>query len=130
MTKILSGLLLILSLGSCYRSAPEASFNMSLVISADSMVTLLTDLHTADGIINLSKDKKKPIGHLSTDYFEAVLQKHRIDRAIFEESMRYYAFHTEELNEIYEQVIINLSKKESIVYPEKETDTASHSALP
>jgi len=130
MTKIFSGLLLILFLGSCYRSAPGNSFDMDLVITADSMVTLLADLHMADGIITALKDQKKSIDHLSTEYFEAVLQKHAIDRKIFEESMRYYAFHTEDLNEIYERVIINLSKKESLIHSEIKADTLSHDTLP
>ena len=130
MTKIFSGLLFIFFLGSCYPSAPEIPFDMKLVITADSMVTLLTDLHTADGIITLLKDQKKSIDHLSNEYFEAVLQKHMIDRKKFEESMRYYAFHTEDLNEIYERVIINLSKKESLIHSEIKADTASSDTLP
>jgi hypothetical protein len=35
--------------------------------------------------------------------------------------MRYYAFHTEELDEIYERVIIDLSKRESMALPGKDT---------
>jgi len=120
MKNILGWLCLLLSLGSCYRSAPDPSFNMTLVIPADSMVTLLTDLHTADGIVSTLKDKKKPVEQLSTEYFEAILKKHAIGRDVFEESMRYYAFHAEKLNEIYEQVIINLSKQESWFQPQQE----------
>jgi hypothetical protein len=117
MTKILTGLLFIFALGSCYHTTPDPSFDMSLVIPADSMVTLLTDLHLADGVINTIKVKEKSIGHLSNEYFSAVLDKHKIGRDTFDESLRYYAYHTEELNKIYEKVIVNLSKIESIVPP-------------
>ena len=130
MTKILSGFILILILGSCYRTEKDPSFNMNLVLPADSMVTLLTDLHLADGVIIMLKDKKQPIKHLSNEYLEAVLQKHSVDTDQFEESMRYYAYHTEELDDVYERVITELSKKESLVISKKETDTISNDSLP
>jgi hypothetical protein len=68
----------------------------------------------ADGVINTIKLKDKSLGHLSTEYFSAILEKHRIGRDTFDESMRYYAYHTEELNQIYEKVIVNLSKIEGM----------------
>jgi hypothetical protein len=114
MVKILSRLLIILALYSCYHTAPDPSFNKNLVIPADSMVSVLTDLHLADGVINTIKLKDKSITHLSTEYFSEILDKHKIGRDTFEESLRYYAYHTEELNKIYEKVIINLGKIESM----------------
>lgn len=129
MAKVLSGFLLVFILASCYHSAKEPDFNMSMVLPADSMVTLITDIHLADGIVNMLKDKKKTVKPLATEYFEAVLKKHAISRDIFEESMRYYAFHTEELNEIYERVIIDLSKKESMVIPRKDQATPADSLV-
>jgi hypothetical protein len=114
MVKILSRLLIVLALCSCYHVAPDPSFNKNLVIPADSMVTLLTDLHLADGVITTIKLKDKPLNHLSAEYFAVIMEKHKIGRDTFEESLRYYAYHTEELNKIYEKVIVNLSKIESI----------------
>jgi hypothetical protein len=121
MKKIFGAFLLLISLGSCYHTAPDPAFDMQLVLSSDSMVSLLTDIHLVDGIITDLKAKKIPASHLSSEYFEIILQKHNIDKAVFDESMRYYAFHTEDLNEIYEKVIINLSKRESLILPVKET---------
>lgn len=118
MKKILSAIFISLLLVSCYRSAPEPSFNMSMVLPADSMVNLLTDLHLADGILNTIKDKKITNKKLSTAYYKAILEKYSINDAKFEESMRYYSFHSEDLNTIYEKVIINLSKMESIANQE------------
>ena len=114
MVKILSGLFIILALASCYHTAPDPSFNKNLIIPADSMVTLLTELHLADGVINTVKMKDKSLKHLSTEYFSQILENHKIGRDTFEESMRYYAYHTEELNKIYEKVIVNLSKLEGV----------------
>lgn len=114
MVKNLSGFLLILALCSCYHTAPDPSFNMDLVVPADSMVTLLTDLHIADGVINTIKLKDQTIKQISTEYFTEILEKHRIGRDTFDESMRYYAYHTEEMSAIYEKVIVNLNKIESV----------------
>ena len=130
MTKIVSGLILIIFLASCSRVEKNPAFNMELVLPADSMVTLLADLHLADGFIVTYKDKKHPVGHLANEYFEAVMQKHSVSEDQFEESMRYYAFYTEELDDIYEKVIIELSKAESMVIPKKAADTVPQDSLP
>jgi hypothetical protein len=114
MVKILSGIIIILALGSCYHTVKDPYFNKDLVIPADSMVTLLTDLHLADGVITTVKLKDQSLEHISTEYFSAILEKHKIGRDTFKESLRYYAYHTEELDKIYEKVIINLSKIESL----------------
>jgi len=108
-------LILAISLVSCYNKSSEPEFNMDMILPADSMISLLTDLHMTDGIINTLKSKKQPAGHLANEYYEIILQKHAITREIFEESMRYYAYHAEQLDDIYEQVITDLSKQESIL---------------
>ena len=113
-------LLLVFSFASCYHGAKDPEFDMSLVMPEDSMISLLTDLHLAEGVVNALKSKEHPAGHLSSDYFEAILKKHSINKETFEESMRYYAFHTEKLDRIYEEIIIDLSKKESLAGPNKD----------
>jgi len=115
MKKYFIFLILAISLASCYNKSSEPEFNMDMVLPADSMISLLTDLHMADGIINTLKSKKQPAGHLANEYYEIILEKHSITREIFEESMRYYSYHAEKLDNIYEQVITDLSKKESIL---------------
>lgn len=121
MMKILSGLVLLLALVSCYHPKPEAEFDMKLVISADSMVTLLTDLHIAEGIISTVKDKPKSSGIMASEYFDFILKKHQISRESYEESIRYYAYHAEEMDKIYEKVIIDLGKIESLSHPDNNT---------
>lgn len=125
MRAITSGFLVLLLTVSCYRSAPEPEFDKSLVIPADSMISLLSDIHLADGIINLNKDKKPPVRHIADEYFDAILKKHRINRDNLEESMRYYAYHTDELDRIYEGVITSLSVLESRVKSEQDTVTTA-----
>jgi len=106
-------LLLILSLGSCYKTTQAPSFDMDLVLPADIMVDVLTDLHLADAIINMENRKGIPVEQLSGAYFHFVMDKHGITMERFEESVRYYAYYANQMDAIYEKVIINLSLKES-----------------
>ena len=121
MKKILFLLVIAASLISCYKSGSKETFDMSKVLQPDSMVSLLTDLHIADGIINTTKDKKLSTEYLASEYFEVIMEKHHIDKGIFEESIRYYAYHTEEFNNIYEKVVSNLSLQENVFNKLKDT---------
>jgi len=120
MMKIICRLVLLLALVSCYHSKPQTEFDMKLVISADSMVTLLVDMHLAEGIISTVKDKPKPAGTIASEYFDYILKKHQISRESYEESLRYYAYHAEKMDIIYEKVIIDLGKIESMSRPDND----------
>lgn len=115
MGRIITGFILLVSLGSCYQNIRPPDFDMSLVIPADSMVSLLTDLHMADAMVNIEQKKSLPAENLAGEYFHTVLQKHQVSYPSFEESMRYYVYHAETFNAMYEEVIVNLSKLESQV---------------
>jgi hypothetical protein len=104
----------IILLVACYRDIPEnqTKFDMSKVLSVDSMVAVLTDIQLVEGAINVKNRQKLESGAKSNIFLEAVLEKHNITQDALEESMRYYSYRTKELEYIYDQVIINLSKKE------------------
>ena len=104
----------ILIVVGCYRDIPEnqAVFDMTKVLPADSMVIVLTDLQIVEGAVNVKHRQKMQPGLKSNVYLESVLEKHGITLDKMEESMRYHSYHTKELDKIYDQVIINLSKKE------------------
>jgi hypothetical protein len=125
MKKVPVFFIILLLLASCYHSAPDPDFDMTLVIPPDSMVSVLTDIHLAEGIISSLKSKKQPVGHLSSEYYTAVLNRHSVSREAFEESLYYYAFHTEELDKIYEKVITELSKRESLYRQDVVTEIPS-----
>lgn len=105
----------LLALAACYRDIPEnqMQFDMTKVLNVDSMIIVLTDVQIVEGAINVKHRQKMQAGINSNVYLETVLVKHNITLEQLEESMRYYSYHTKELDKIYDQVIINLSKKES-----------------
>jgi hypothetical protein len=104
----------LLMLAACYRDVPpnQVQFDMTRVLPADSMIIVLTDLQIVEGAVNVQHRQKLQAGVRSNAYLETVLEKHNITLDQVEESMRYYSYHTKELDKIYDQVIINLSKKE------------------
>lgn len=106
-------LYLIVLLSGCYPNFPEENFNMSMVIAQDSMVTILTDMQLVDGALNMHERQKLPADVYSRAYTRQVLEKHGVTREEFEESIRYYSYYVEELDAIYEQVIIRLGRMEA-----------------
>jgi hypothetical protein len=100
--------LIIISL-SCYHEAPVPKFNMSLVIPADSMVSILTDIQLVEGAVIVQQRKGGNTAKLSREYTDEVLEKHHITQAQLEESIRYYTFYIDKMNKIYDEVITRLS---------------------
>ena len=109
-------LILIVLLLGCYHKAPEPSFDMSLVLPSDSMVVLITDLQLADGAVNILAKQGKPKTEYASAFTQQVLEKHNVSEESFTESLRYYSFHIEKMDKIYEEVINRLGTLESEVH--------------
>jgi hypothetical protein len=104
---------LVLLFAACYRAAKAPEFDAAAILPPDSMVAVLTDIHILEGIDNIVNKKDTAMADRTEKTLDIILNKYKIDRAAFEENLRYYAYHTEEYDKIYDQVIVNLSKLES-----------------
>jgi hypothetical protein len=120
MAKAIYWLIILVFLASCYRNAPESPHDMSLIIPPDSMVSVLTDIHLIEGVTGTLKEKDSVLAVVASEAYSIVLTKHKLDRKTFEENIRYYSYHAEKLDEIYEKVINNLGKLESEITVKKE----------
>jgi hypothetical protein len=73
------------------------------IIPKDQMIRVLTDVHLANSLAayygNLDTMRQR-----TSTYLNAVYQKHEIDSAKFNRSLKYYSENPEILNEIYDQV--------------------------
>lgn len=99
---------------SCYReNIPEATFDESLVLPRDTMEMVLLDLHLMEGAWLQEKREDARANILPNKYFQVILEKYHITREEFDESMRYYTYHIDEMDEMFEHVINDLGKKES-----------------
>jgi hypothetical protein len=93
---------------SCSRNESVPSW----AIGQDAMVDLLTDIHLADAYIQSntrnynSSDRKDML-------YEAVLQKHGINRQQLDTSLYWYGLHTELYKKMYDRILLKLSDEKN-----------------
>ncbi len=108
---------------SCYEEkAEQMNIDKSRVIPPEKMESLLTDLFLVEGAVSYMADKGTPIDGYSKKYFEEILDKHKVTKDEFEESIKYYTYHIEKLDKVFENVIVNLSELETKVLLEAEEE--------
>ena len=78
------------------------------ILPKEKMARVLTDIHLAQAEVNLhvlpDTTKKMPIN------FQKVFEKDTISKKQYEESLTFYIDHPEVLNEVYQEVVNELSK--------------------
>ncbi len=83
------------------------------VLSAGKMVSVLTDLHRMDGMLQV-----KGITRLSKEdeiaYYDAVLASHDVTRAQFDSSLVWYTMHPQRFNKLYPRVKKNLEAEHEL----------------
>jgi len=106
--------LIILSLFSC--SENESQLISIDVIDKTSFVRILEEVHLIEAEYQLTKinKKEKSANKLINDYTK-LYSKFEITELQFENTMNYYSNHSEELEGIYEEVLINLKKRQSVL---------------
>jgi hypothetical protein len=113
--------LLLLMAAACYRNTPDPPYDKSLIVPPDTMVNVLIDLHIMEGVVNTVNFKDSLMKDLTEESFSIVLTRHGMDRKKFEENIRYYSYHAETLDEIYEKVITRLGNMESEIIARKDS---------
>jgi len=113
-------LFLSLILFSCYNdNEKEVAYDDDLIIPQEKFTEILTDIHLVEGVLNIEvNDNNLVIDSISREYFDVMMKKYDVTEIQFNTSMEYYTFHIQELDKILEQVITNLSVKESEVLEE------------
>ncbi|NSW45753.1 MAG: DUF4296 domain-containing protein [Bacteroidales bacterium] len=98
---------------SCNRSSSKITTD---VISKDSMVSIIADLHLADAIL-LNTNVQSKISDISSNrLYKTVLDKYNITRERFNRSINFYAENPRLLDSLYDKVIERLSLIESMGY--------------
>lgn len=101
-------LFIIILLISCTRkeeAVPE------YVIPKDKMIQVLTDLHIAQAAV-ITYQYSDTLRFSMNDYSTKVLELHQLRRGQFDSSIAYYTTRPVALDEMYEQVINELSKQQ------------------
>jgi hypothetical protein len=108
MKKLLIFLSIILLVWACHKGKTRRDY----IVPRDTLVSVLVDLHIADGIAITDADYKNHISKVYEKYYESVFSKHKITRAQFDSTMVYYTGRMEDLDKIYEDVMSELSVRE------------------
>ena len=112
MKKILFPLIILLF--SC--SENKRQLNSSDIIERTSFVRILEEVHLIEAEYQLTKIniKEKSGNKLINDYTN-LYSKFKITELQFENTMNYYSNHSKELEGLYEEVLNNLKKRQSVL---------------
>lgn len=110
MKKIIILFLFIISFASCTNN--EKAKKTENLIEKSKFITVLTELHIADGIIKTKGLKRTIKKGDSNTYYNHIFKKYSISRADFETTVEFYAKHTDEYKIIYDSVTANLTNIE------------------
>jgi hypothetical protein len=91
------------------------------ILPKEKMVEVMVDIHLLEASINLSisyADKITPGNPNPTPNFD-ILTKNKITKKQYDDSFDFYTQHPELLNEVYEQVLSDLSKMQAQVTNKK-----------
>lgn len=105
----LCALLFLLTLISCSKKEEKIP---SDIISKEKMVELLIDFHISQAQLQIQSPVEN-ISQLKENYYSFILQKHKTNYNQVKKSFDYYAAHPELFSSVYENVITELSKKQT-----------------
>lgn len=104
--RILSLLILILSIASCRKSEDHSSADLS----KEEMIDILVDMHLAQASLDLEKVQGDSMFLGARKYYATIFQLHEVTEEEFYSSFEYYEKHTDEFHEIYEEVVNRLNE--------------------
>jgi len=90
------------------------------ILEKKELVDVQVDLYMVEAAHNMNVLKQDSADTEYKTMFETVMKKHSISREDYESSLRYYAIDNESLNEIYDSVLVKLTKLENEITYKKE----------
>lgn len=106
-------------LSSCYHVNKSEIIVPDILISESQMVEILTEVQVAEAGFNISKNRNKG-KKLKPEYYNRIIQEYGITMIQLRENIDYYQNYPKVMEDIYEQVLANLSRYQSDVLIELE----------
>ncbi len=100
---------IIIFFAGCSADEPEIPDG---IVARDSMVTLLAEVHIAEATLIKSGSKGLDIT-IKSAYLQDVLNNAGVDTARFLQSFDFYSTQPEMFAEMYEEVVVEISKRQS-----------------
>jgi hypothetical protein len=95
------------------------------VISKDSMVLILTDVHIQEAMMNQYSQEGRHMKMNPVKQYQLIFDKYHISKERYDTSYQFYLDNPALLNKIYENVVIELTKKQAEIEQDKSIDTSS-----
>jgi hypothetical protein len=109
---------------SCYHENKKQVIIPEILLSEDELVTVLTDLQLAEGVINLQRLQKVSIKKEFKDsVYMLVFENYGITLEDLTSNLNYYNNDPQHMELLYEKVLSNLSKLKSEVELAAKKDT-------
>jgi len=111
-------------------SSRKPKLDKKNLIPEKELVSLLTDIHLADGLLTLPEINSWASSFDSITSYYQVIEKHGYTKEMMDKTMKYYFLNDpKKLNKIYDQVLGILSEMESRAQKESIADMARFSNL-
>ena len=81
------------------------------VLPKDKMTSILVDVHLAEAAMTLNNSQRDTAKVM--EYYDFIYKNHNTTKKQFTESYNFYLANPELLNKIYDDVLIELSKKQT-----------------
>jgi hypothetical protein len=112
-------ILTFLFLVACSCSSRKNKLDKRHLIPEKELVSILTDVHLADGLLTIPKIHDRFSSFDTTTCYVYIIQKHGYSKETMDKTLKYYFFKKpKELIKIYDEVLGILSKMESLVVKE------------
>ncbi len=106
--------LLFLLLTACGNKSGKPEFKKpDPLLSKEQMVKVLTELHLLEASVNLRNAQNTTTNKKDTLIYSDFFKKYGTTYAVFQENFKYYASQPVVLSQLYDQVIIDLTRKEA-----------------
>ncbi|MBC8319138.1 MAG: DUF4296 domain-containing protein [Bacteroidetes bacterium] len=119
MTKLLFTLTFILLLSSCYNINKREVVKPEILLSKSQLVEILTEVQITEAGFIINNNRYKA-NELKPKYYDRILHQYGITLQQLKDNIDYYHDYPEDMEEIYELVLANLSIIQSEVLAEKE----------
>lgn len=117
-------IIIILFFSSCSLEQKEISIP-NYVISQDSMVHILVDVHIQEAMMNQYSQEGRHMKMNPVKQYQLIFDKYKISKERYDSSYQFYLDNPSLMNKIYESVVIELSKKQAEIEQDKTIDTVA-----
>lgn len=95
------------------------------VITQDSMVHILADVHIQEAIMNQYNQEGRHMKMNPVKQYQLIFDKYKISKERYDSSYQFYLDNPSLLNKIYENVVIELTKMQAEIEQDKSIDTTT-----